>query len=629
MKNLRHLSFPVALFVPFAMVAGCTTSKSEQAPPAEQATQELQTTQEAKPSAAEAEAYTTRVNAELKELWADSSRANWIKENFITDDTDALAADADEKVMAYSARAIKEAARFNDVEGKKPEVERMLKLLRVSSSLPAPDDEQKRTELAQTASELTSKYGRGSWCPEGKSEGDSACKSLGDFEDIIGDMKRTPAERKDAWVRWRSISPAMRPLYERLVVLGNQGASEIGFANLSDLWKSRYDMTTEAFETDTEKLWGQVKPLYEDLHCYVRGRLSKKYGKDVKDEGTLPAHLLGNMWSQDWSNIYPLVEPYQVRTSVDVTKALNKAKKKPMDLVNMGENFFTSLGLDPLPETFYKRSLFVKPEDREVVCHASAWDVSLENDVRIKMCIKVDEDNLITVHHELGHIYYYMNYYKLPALYQSGANDGFHEAIGDAIALSITPQYLKDQGILKKIPNDDKGLINEQMRMALSKVAFLPFGKMIDQWRWDVFSGKVQPAEYNAAWWKLRGAYQGIHAPIERSEADFDPGAKFHIPANVPYMRYFLAHILQFQFHRSLCEAAGHKGPLHTCSIYGSKEAGAKLQALLALGASQPWQDALEAMTGSREMDATAILDYFAPLQAWLKKQNEGKTCGW
>lgn len=628
MMILRARFLPFVLSVPTAFVAACGTSKSEAPPPVETASHEVKAEAKKAPTPEEADQFVSRVNEELKQLWTESSRANWIKETYITDDTDALAAKADEKVMAYNAAIIKEAARFNGVEVK-PGAQRMLSLLKVSSSLPAPDDAKKRGELAQTASKLTSLYGKGEWCPEGKKSGDEACQDLGDFEDIIGDMKRSPKERLDAWVRWRSISPEMRPLYEKLVTLGNEGASEIGFANLGELWKSRYDMTPAEFEASTDKLWEQVKPLYQDLHCYVRGQLAKKYPKDVQDQGTLPAHLLGNMWSQDWSGVYPLVEPYKGKASLDVTKALQKKKYKPLDLVKMGEGFFTSLGLDPLPESFYQRSLFTKPGDRDVVCHASAWDVSFNNDVRIKMCIKVDEDNLITIHHELGHIYYFMNYYQLPALYQDGANDGFHEAIGDAIALSITPQYLKDRGILDKVPADEHGLINEQMRMALSKVAFLPFGKLIDQWRWDVFAGKTGPDAYNAAWWELRKKYQGVHPPVERTEADFDPGAKFHIPANVPYMRYFLAHVLQFQFHKALCDAAGHKGPLHTCSIYGSKEAGQKLDALLEMGSSKPWPDALEAMTGSREMDATPILEYFAPLRAWLAEQNKGKTCGW
>jgi peptidyl-dipeptidase A len=389
-------------------------------------------------------------------------------------------------------------------------------------------------------------------------------------------------------------------------------------------------MTPDQFAAETDRLWGQLKPLYEQLHCYVRGRLGKLYGKEkVPQTGPIPAHLLGNMWAQEWGNIYPLVEPYQGQGKLDVDAALKAKGYDPIKMVKLGESFFTSLGLDPLPATFWERSMFTKPADREVVCHASAWDVTYDDDLRIKMCIRTTEEDLITIHHELGHDYYFHAYYKLPVLYQSGANDGFHEAIGDALALSVTPSYLKKIGLLQSVPSNPKELINVQMKDALDKIAFLPFGLMVDRWRWQVFSGKATPQDYNAAWWKLRQQYQGVSAPVERSEADFDPGAKYHVPANVPYTRYFLARILQFQFHRAMCKAAGFTGPLHECSIYGNKEAGKRLEAMLAMGASKPWPDALEAMTGERQMDASALIEYFAPLSKWLAEQNKGQQCGW
>ena len=167
------------------------------------------------------------------------------------------------------------------------------------------------------------------------------------------------------------------------------------------------------------------------------------------------------------------------------------------------------------------------------------------------------------------------------------------------------------------------------LRQALDHVAFLPFGLTIDKWRWEVFAGKVTPAEYTKRWWELRGSYGGVMPPLPRGAGDFDPGAKYHVAGNVPYMRYFLAQILEFQFYRALCHAAGHSGPLYRCSFYGSKEAGRKLAAMLALGASRPWPDALETLTGQREMDATALLDYFQPLLAWLERQNRGVPVGW
>nr|WP_240475500.1 M2 family metallopeptidase [Vulgatibacter incomptus] len=579
----------------------------------------------AAPTAAEAKEFATRVDAELKAILTRVSTAEWVKSTYITDDTEQLSAWANEEMMAFLSKAVADSKRFDGVEVDEA-TGRMLHLLRLTSALPAPSEAAERAELASLAAKLEGMYGKGKWCG---ADGKAKCRDLGDLSETLA-QSRKYEELLDAWMGWHTISREMRPLYEQEVRLANQGAREIGFADLGELWKSGYDMSPADFEAETDRLWQQVKPLYDELHCYVRSQLVKKYGKDrVPARGPIPAHLLGNMWSQDWSNIYPLVEPYKGAASLDVDASLKKQKYDAIRMAKLGESFFTSLGLKPLPETFWQRSMLVQPRDRDVVCHASAWDVTSAGDVRIKMCIRPTEEDLITIHHELGHNYYYQQYDKLPVLFQSGANDGFHEAIGDAIALSITPGYLKQIGLISKVPSDDKGVVNVQMKMALQKIAFLPFGKMIDQWRWDVFSGKTASANYNQAWWELKERYQGVAAPVARSEADFDPGAKYHIPANVPYTRYFLAHILQFQFHKALCDAAGFQGPLHACSVYGSADAGEKLRAMLALGASKPWPDALEAMTGHREMDATPILEYFQPLRTWLAEQNRGQQCGW
>src|SRR5690606_5294013 len=413
------------------------------------------------------------------------------------------------------------------------------------------------------------------------------------------------------------------------VELTNEGARELGFADVGAMWRSNYDMPADEFAAELDRLWAQVEPLYEALHCHVRARLGERYGADVVPaEGPIPAHLLGNIWAQDWSNIYDLVAPRGGDPGYDLNERLVAKGLDAIDMVRYGERFFTSLGFDPLPESFWERSQFTQPRDRDVVCHASAWNVDDVDDLRIKMCIQVNAEDFETIHHELGHNFYQRAYNHLPYLYRTSANDGFHEAIGDAIALSVTPRYLVQVGLLDREP-DASGDLGLLMRDALNKVAFLPFGLLVDQWRWKVFSDEVGPDAYNRAWWELRERYQGVRAPMPRGEEWFDPGAKYHVPANVPYTRYFLAHILQFQFHRALCEAAGYEGPLHRCSIYGNEEAGRRLQAMLELGRSRPWPEALAQLTGSEEMDATAILDYFAPLKAWLDEQNSGRQCGW
>jgi peptidyl-dipeptidase A len=334
------------------------------------------------------------------------------------------------------------------------------------------------------------------------------------------------------------------------------------------------------------------------------------------------------MWAQEWGNVYPIVAPASAAPTFDLTALLKARNVDQRGMVKYGESFFTSLGFAPLPQTFWERSQIVKPRDRDVVCHASAWDIDDRDDVRIKMCTEVTGEDFVTVHHELGHNFYQRAYNRQPHLFKGGANDGFHEAIGDAVALSITPGYLRQVGLLAQEPSaaaDTAALL----RQALDKVAFVPFGLLIDQWRWQVFSGEVKPADYNRAWWALRARYQGVTPPVARTEADFDAGAKYHVPGNTPYTRYFLARVLQFQFYRAMCREAGHTGPLYRCSFFGSKEAGARLARMLEAGQSRPWQETLYAMTGERQMDAGAMLEYFAPLKVWLDRQNAGRPVGW
>jgi peptidyl-dipeptidase A len=578
------------------------------------------------PTAAGAAAFVDSAEAVLMDLSIRAERAQWVQENFITHDTEVMAAEAQERLIGARVPISKRAATFQGVQPLPGGVARRLDLLRTAITTPAPGDSALRGEVTRIAASLPSQYGRGRYCPPGRS-GDQ-CLDLQQLSRIVARSRNADSLRM-AWAGWRTVSPAMRNDYTRFVELANQGARELGFADVGALWRSQYDMPPEQFAREVDRLWEQVRPLYESLHCHVRAKLAEQYGTEVVRPGEpIPAHLLGNMWAQEWGNVYDLVAPRGVARSYDVTQLLRQKQYTPERMVKQAEGFFTSLGLAPLPETFWERSLFVKPRDRDVVCHASAWNVDAVEDLRIKMCIEPTAEDFQTVHHELGHNYYQRAYNKLPYLYRGSANDGFHEALGDAIALSVTPNYLVRIGLLGKEPpaSGDVGLL---LRDAMDKVAFLPFGLLVDQWRWKVFSGEISPAEYNRGWWALRERYQGVTAPVARTEEHFDPGAKYHVPANVPYTRYFLARILQFQFHRALCQAAGYQGPLHRCSIYGNQEAGRRLQAMMELGQSRPWPDALEAITGSREMDATAMLDYFAPLKVWLDQQNQGRQCGW
>ena len=609
MKNLVKIAASISLLL---LIGACDKKVAEE-PDAIAAPAPAET----------AEQFVARANAELSELRKETGAAEWVRSTYITEDTAIIAAAASQKFAEWHSGMVQQALQYDSLE-LSPETRRAIDLLKLGTTLPTPADAAKRKELTMIATELEGMYGAGRYC---RSAND--CKSLPELEDIIA-SSRDFDELTEAWQGWRTIAPPMREKYQRYVELVNEGAGELGYGDLGQMWRAGFDMSPAEFEQETARLWQQVKPLYDELHCHVRAKLGEVYGDDrVPQDGPIPAHLLGNMWSQSWGFIYDLIEPYPGVADLDVDSTLKKKNYSPQEMVRSAENFYVSLGMPRLPDTFWERSQFTKPRDREVVCHASAWGLDGGKDLRIKMCIKQTYDELRTIYHELGHNYYQGAYSDQPALFQDSAHAGFHEAIGDTVTLSMTPQYLAEVGLVGSAEESDKAVINRQMQMALDKIAFLPFSKLIDEWRWDVFSGKVGPGDYNKSWWELRTRYQGISPPLARSESDFDPGAKYHVPFNVSYTRYFLAHILQFQFQRSLCEIAGHSGDLASCSVYGSEEAGERFYAMMASGSSEPWQDALEKLTGTRDMDATAIIDYFAPLMAYLKEQNAGRSCGW
>jgi peptidyl-dipeptidase A len=585
-------------------------------------------------TAAEARRFLDEANRELLRLTNNSNRAGWVQSTYITPDTELLNAQANEQLVNAVTKYAKAARRFDGVT-LPPLEQREMQVLKNSLTVSAPADPKEAEELTRLLASMEGAYGSGKYCPptsgdavrRAKEQSGDDCLDIEKITEILAE-NRDPRRLQEVWEGWHTTSIPMRKDYARFVELSNKGARVLDYPDTGAMWRGKYDMPADAFARELDRLWEQLRPLYLSLHTYVRSRLHEKYGAIVPEDGPIPAHLLGNLWQQDWSNIYDLVAPAGEKPVFSLTDNLKAKKVEPLEMVRFGERFFTSLDFEPLPKTFWERSLFVKPRDREVVCHASAWDIDSENDVRIKMCIDVNAEDFITIHHELGHDFYYRAYDTLPVILRDSANDGFHEAVGDTLALSVTPEYLVKVGLLDKAPDAsaDTGLL---LKTALERLAFLPFGLIVDQWRWQVFAGRVTPANYNRAWWDLKRRYQGVAPPTPRGEEFFDPGAKYHVPANTPYARYFLAQVLEFQFHRALAKTAGCTAPLHRCSIYGSKEAGAKLKAMLELGASKPWPDALEVLTGQRQMDASAMAEYFAPLKAWLDQQNRGKRAGW
>ncbi|ATE72742.1 M2 family metallopeptidase [Lysobacter capsici] len=648
---MKHVRALLALGVAAAVI-GLSGCKKEPVP-----SSSTTTAPAAAPEGETADQFIARVNDEYKKMYPEMTAAQWLSSTYINDDSQLLSAKANERYLTQLNSWIEQSKKF---EGKQmsPATARAIQLLKIGTAMPAPKDPAKLAELTQIATRMEGMYGSGSYC---SGPGDTDCRQLGDLEDVLRNSRDYDAQL-DAWKGWHTISKPMRKDYTRFVELVNEGAQNLGYADTGELWRSGYDMSPAELAAETDRLWGQVKPLYEQLHCYTRSRLESKYGVDKGQTGggMLPAHLLGNMWQQDWGNLWDVLAPYteqqagsldingalarQYQQALDAQEAKSGGERSPLEqaqlevdanlanakqMTERAQDFYVSLGMPKLPDSYWAKTQFIKPRDRDVVCHASAWDMNMGGDVRTKMCIKPNEEDFTTIYHELGHVYYYLAYNKQPPLFQTGAHDGFHEAIGDTIVLAMTPKYLQSIGMVGNQQQSNEALINAQMRMALAKVSFLPFGLMIDRWRWGVFDGSIKPDAYNKAWWELKAKYQGV-APVQaRGEEFFDAGAKYHVPGNTPYTRYFLSHILQFQFYKSLCDAAGYKGPLYECSFYGNKAAGAKFEAMLSKGASQPWQQTMKELTGGEKMDATAVLEYFAPLQTWLKQQNEGKSCGW
>ncbi|RRU11343.1 M2 family metallopeptidase [Stenotrophomonas sp. 278] len=645
--NHRPLLLALAVGAAALTLAACQKEPSPAATPAAGTAKPTET----------ADQFIARVNAEYKAMYPEMTSAQWLSSTYINDDSERVAAKANERWLTVLNGWIAQAGQY-DGQPMSEDTKRQLHLLKLMTAMPAPRDPAKLGELTRIASRMEGAYGAGKYCTDEANP--ATCKQLGDLEQVLARSRDYDAQL-DAWQGWHGTTKPMRADYQRFVGLVNEGAKEMGFADAGQMWRSGYDMPADQIGPETDRLWEQVKPMYEQLHCYARTKLDTTYGKDKAETegGMIAAHLLGNMWQQDWSNLWDQLEPYPGAGSLDITAALEKqyqgnlsgaiAKaggsnasmealykaqrdaelRTAKQMTERAQDFYVSLGMPALPKSYWEKTQFIKPLDRDVVCHASAWDMNMEGDVRTKMCIKPNEENFTTIYHELGHIYYDLAYNPLPPLFQGGANDGFHEAIGDTIVLAMTPQYLNSIGLVDKPQESREATINAQMRMALSGVSFLPFGLMIDRWRWGVFDGSITPENYNKAWWDLKSKYQGVAPASARGEEFFDPGAKYHVPGNTPYTRYFLARILQFQFYKGLCDAAGYKGPLHQCSFYGNKEAGQKFWAMLSKGASQPWQATLKEITGGEKLDAGPMIEYFTPVNEWLKQQNQGQMCGW
>ncbi|XP_048222837.1 angiotensin-converting enzyme-like protein Ace3 [Perognathus longimembris pacificus] len=515
---------------------------------------------------------------------------------------------------------------FNINQFHDPVVKRMLSKLQDIDKAALPKDE--LLEYNKLLAYMETAYSMGQVC---MSEG--PCVTLeSDLEEIMA-TSRNEKELLWAWQGWHdTVGRQLRPLFGRYVQLSNKAANLNGYDDMGDLWRAKYESDT--LEDDLEDLFEELKPLYLNLHAYVRRSLFHHYGPDMIDlRGPIPAHLLGNMWAQSWVKILDLVLPYPKKPPEDITKNMKGQHWKPEKMFQEADTFFTSLGLISVPNEFWKKSMLEKPTDgREVECHTSAWNFHKDNDFRIKKCTEVTIEDLLSIFHQMGHIQYFLQYQNHSILFRAGANPAFEEAVGLVIALSASShKYLLNRGLLSYQHQDPEEEINFMMGIALEKIAFIPFSYLVDVFRWRVFDGSIQEEFYNQEWWNLRLKLQGLCPPIPRSEEEFDPGAKFHIPANVPYIRYFLSLVLQFQFHEALCKASGHSGPLHRCNIFNSKVAGNILGNVLKLGSSKPWPLVLKKLTGKSKVSAEPLMTYFKPLLNWLVNENvqKGEVLGW
>ncbi|XP_052132138.1 angiotensin-converting enzyme-like isoform X2 [Frankliniella occidentalis] len=584
----------------------------------------------------DAKQYLNKLNAELLQHSNMAAIAEWAYASNITDETlqNKLKVAAD--TARFQKEAWKETVKYPWTTYKDPNVRRQFKKLSVLGAAALPED--KYEKLDKIVSDMQNVYSTAKICDFKNRE--KCDLNLEPELTLLLAKSRDPEELKHVWAEFRKeAGDKVRKQFVQYVELTNEAARLNNFSDASEEWVKDYE--SAEFRNQIQELWLQLRPLYEQIHAYVRRRLNEQYGDAVvKKDGLIPAHLLGNMWSQTWGNVYDISTPYPGKQPVDATSAMVEKGFDAIKMFKMSEEFFTSLNLSAMPDTFWQRSILKKPEGRSLICHASAWDFYDGEDFRIKQCTRITHRDLITAHHEMGHVQYYLQYKHLPKVYRRGANSGFHEAVGDTIALSVsTPKHLRKVGLLPADSKDDpQSELNYLYNMGLEKIAFLPFGYLMDLWRWDVFKGKTSPDNYNCEWWRLRQEYQGIEAPVDRSEDNFDPGSKYHTIASVPYIRYFVSYVIQFQFHAALCEKAGQfdpkdpeRMPLHQCDIYQSKEAGNLFGKMLSLGSSKPWPEAMEIVTGQRKMDASGLMAYFRPLLKWLEEENKktGEKIGW
>ncbi|KAM6291936.1 angiotensin-converting enzyme 2 [Porphyrio hochstetteri] len=584
----------------------------------------------------EAQRFLEDFNRRVEDISYESSIASWNYNTNITEENANKMNEADSKWSAFYDEASRNASSFPLASIQDDLTRLQIQSLqdRGSSNL----SPEKYERLSTVLSKMSTIYSTGTVC---KTTEPSECLVLEPGLDIIMANSTDYHERLWAWEGWRAnVGRMMRPLYEEYVDLKNEIATLNNYSDYGDYWRANYEAdypenykySRDQLIKDVEKTFEQIKPLYQQLHAYVRHRLEQFYGPEfISSTGCLPAHLLGDMWGRFWTNLYPLTVPYPAKPNIDVTSTMVLKKWDAMKIFKAAETFFDSIGLYKMTEGFWNNSMLTEPTDnRKVVCHPTAWDLG-KGDYRIKMCTKVTMDDFLTAHHEMGHIEYDMAYSKQPYLLRGGANEGFHEAVGEIMSLSAaTPQHLKSLDLLEPtFQEDEETEINFLLKQALTIVGTMPFTYMLEKWRWMVFRGEITKEEWTKRWWEMKREIVGVVEPVLHDETYCDPAVLFHVSNDYSFIRYYTRTIYQFQFQEALCKAANHNGPLHTCDITNSTAAGTKLRELLELGRTKPWTQALENVTGEKYMNAAPLLHYFEPLYEWLQGNNSGRYIGW
>ncbi|NXG01256.1 ACE2 enzyme, partial [Sakesphorus luctuosus] len=584
----------------------------------------------------QAQKFLEEFNRMAEDISHESSIASWHYNTNITEENAKKMNEASAKWSTFYDEASKNASSFSvgSIEDNLIKLQIQTLQDRGSSVLSS----EKYNRLGTVLSTMSTIYSTGTVC---KINDPSECLVLEPGLDAIMADSTDYNERLWAWEGWRAdVGRMMRPLYEEYVELENEVAKLNNYSDYGDYWRANYEAkfpkdyeySRDQLIEDVEKTFEQIKPLYQQLHAYVRHHLERVYGpKLISSTGCLPAHLLGDMWGRFWTNLYALTVPYPAKPNIDVTSAMVQKGWNAIKIFEAAEAFFTSIGLYNMTDGFWRNSMLTEPTDgRKVVCHPTAWDLG-KNDYRIKMCTKVTMDDFLTAHHEMGHIEYDMAYSAQPYLLRSGANEGFHEAVGEIMSLSAaTPEHLKSLGLLEPtFQEDEETEINFLLKQALTIVGTMPFTYMLEKWRWMVFRGEITKQEWTKRWWEMKREIVGVVEPVPHDETYCDPAALFHVANDYSFIRYYTRTIYQFQFQEALCKAANHTGPLHKCDITNSTAAGERLRQLLALGRSKPWTEALQNVTGEKYMNATPLLHYFEPLYEWLKKNNSGRFIGW